>query len=182
MSLSDAMTDAQVRKLKDASKKLKGRELKRVVERRSLLAELAMPKATKHGTAKKLTDRQAHAALLLDHDMMALWPTSGPLVMLYGEQRGGGDRKLNAVPKDYEAARRIEDLKQMLQLEQRELLGAIERHNFESKATLATLPVHTGYADAELHKASVEGEIRALLNVVARFYESRVKQFVRRAA
>ena len=110
MSLSDAMTDAQVRKLKDASKKLKGRELKRVVERRNLLAELAMPKATKHGTAKKLTDRQAHAALLLDHDMMALWPTSGPLVMSYGEQRGGGDRKLNPVPKDYEAARRIEDL------------------------------------------------------------------------
>ena len=83
------------------------------------------------------------------------------------------------VRKDYEAAQRVEGLKQYLQPAQRDLLGIVEAHNFVNKATLATLPVITGYSSTETHKANVEGRVAMLLDAVAIFYVSRVRQFLR---
>ena len=175
MSLQHAYSDAQER----APRQKKDRATRRSVERRSLLVELADPPKIPN-VQPKLTMAQARAALFLSSDLQANWPTSGAVVMSYGEVRGGnGDAKLVGVRKDHEAARRVEDLKQFLQPAQRELLGIVEAHNFASKATLATLPVNTGYTNSEAHKANVEGRIAVMLDAVGMFYASRIRQFLR---
>jgi hypothetical protein len=181
MSMASAFADATPRIKKARINQVKGRAARRSVERRSLLVELADPVKVPNAQPK-LTMMQSRAAVILNSDLQAAWPSSGATVMSYGDVRGGNDDvQIIGVRKDYEAFRRYEDLKQFLQPAQRDLLGVIELHNFNSKATLATLPMSTGYGNPEAHKANVEGRIASLLDACALFYSSRLKQFLRAA-
>ena len=181
MSLQHAYSDAQER----APRQKKDRATRRSVERRSLLMELATPVKSRHGITRKLNEEQTDAAKYLEHDLQACWPSSGACIMDYtGAGRGGGDPLLiDGMPKDYEAVQRYNGLQGRLKEvsdQMFDILGIVARHNFESKASLATLPIQTGYATPELHKASVEGELRQFLNVVYRYYEPLVSRGRRR--